>query len=134
MKHILAVIALAFAALTLSAREVAKNSSTGMTLSENLGVYTITGQSGAIILGSAKDARRFFHKANKAFARETLNNIFSLGKDKYEVGKDDQGLYLIKVGLGACKIRPTDSLLFITAVEADIAADKAKRVIEVLKD
>ena len=117
MKHIiLTAIAIALASLTLSAKEVVKNPVTGMTLSENLGVYTITGKSGAIVLGNKDQAKEFISTVHKAILKETLNDVFDCGKDQLEVGKDDQGYYVIKVGLGGVKLRYTDTLTFGTAL------------------
>jgi hypothetical protein len=134
MKHIITLVALALATLTLSAKEVSKNPATGMTLSENLGVYTLTGKGGAIILGDVKAARNFMHDANVAFAQESLNGILNLGKDKFEVMKDDEGMYIVKVGLGGAKLRPSDTALFITVLEAIIVKDKAGKVWSVITE
>ena len=87
-----------------------------MTLSENLGVYSITGKSGAIILGNKDQAKEFLLSAHKAIIKETLNDIFDCGRDQFEVLSDDQGYYVVKVGLGAVKIRYSDTLTFGTAL------------------
>ena len=101
MKKIVTIIALALATLTLS--EVA-------------GQYTLTGKGGAIILGNKDLASKFLMSANGAFATEAINHIFNLGDDQFEVGKDDKGMFIIKVGLGAVKLRPSDTALFTTAL------------------
>lgn len=116
MKKIVTIIALALATLTLSAKEISKNPSTGMTLSEVAGQYTLTGKGGAIILGNKDLASKFLMSANGAFATEAINHIFNLGDDQFEVGKDDKGMFIIKVGLGAVKLRPSDTALFSTAL------------------
>ena len=117
MKRTLITLAIALiAAFTLSAKEIVKNPVTGMTLSENLGVYSITGKSGAIILGTKDQAKEFLLSAHKAILKETLNDIFDCGRDQFEVLSDDQGYYVVKVGLGAVKIRYSDTLTFGTAL------------------
>ena len=117
MKHIITLaVALALATVTLPAKEIVKNEITGMTLSENLGIYTISGKGGAIILGNKDHAKKFLSTAHKAILKETLNDIFKVGEDQLMVGRDDQGYYVIKVGFGAVKIRWTDTLTFGTAL------------------
>lgn len=134
MKRIITIVALVIASLTLSAKEVSTNPSTGMTLSENLGVYTITGKSGAIILGNKESASKFLMSANGAFATEAINHIFNLGDDEFEVGKDDTGMYIIKVGLGAVKLRPSDTALFSTALGLKSAASAVKKGADKVKE
>jgi len=117
MKHIVLILtAIVAASITLSAKEVSSNPDTGMTLSENLGVYTITGKGGAIILGNKEQASKFLMSANGAFTTEAINHVFNFGDDQFEVMKDDKGMFIIKVGAGAVKLRPSDTLLFTTAL------------------
>lgn len=117
MKRIALILAAIVAAsITLSAKEVSTNPDTGMTLSENLGVYTITGKGGAIILGNKESASKFLMSANGAFTTEAINHVFNFGDDQFEVMKDDKGMFIIKVGAGAVKLRPSDTLLFTTAL------------------
>lgn len=113
---IITAIAIVLASFTLSSKEVVTNPVTGMTLTENLGIYSITGKSGVIVLGTKDQAKEFLSTAHKAILKETLNDIFDCGKDQLEVGSDDQGYYVIKVGLGAVKLRWTDTLTFGTAL------------------
>lgn len=134
MKRLFILVIAIASTLTLSAKEVATNPDTDMTLSLNLGVYTLTGQNGAIVLGNQAAATKFFATATKAFAKETINNIFKCGDDQFEVLKDDQGLYIIKIGLGAVKIRPTDSVFFYSVLEAKSISTKAKEVWKVIKE
>ena len=133
MKHLILTIALAIATVSLSAKEISKNPDTGMVLSENLGVYTITGQNGAIVLGSKEDASKFLMSANGSFATEAINHVFNLGDDEFEVGKDSKGMYIIKVGMGAVKLRPSDTLLFSTALGLKSAGNALKKGAEFLK-
>ena len=128
MKRIITLIVLALACISLSAKEIAKNPATNMTLSENLGVYTITGPSGVIVLGNKENAKEFLSSAHKAIVKETINDIFDCGKDQFEVGSDDQGYYVIKVGLGGAKIRYTDTVVFGTALGLQKLEPAAKKV------
>ena len=117
MKRIALILtAIVAASITLSAKEVSTNPDTGMTLSENLGVYTITGKGGAIILGNKEQASKFLMSANGAFTTEAINHVFNFGDDQFEVMKDNKGMFIIKVGAGAVKLRPSDTLLFTTAL------------------
>lgn len=135
MKKILFTIAIAIVScITLSAKEISTNPSTGMTLSENLGIYTITGKAGAIVLGNKEAASKFLMSANKAFATEAINHVFNLGDDKFEVMKDNDGMFIIKVGLGAVKLRPSDTALFSTALGLKSAGESIKKGIAKVKD
>ena len=134
MKHIITLLAIAIASVSLSAKEVVKNPVTDMTLSENLGVYTITGQNGAIVLGNKESASKFLMSANGSFATEAINHIFNLGDDEFEVGKDDKGMFIIKVGLGAVKLRPSDTALFSTALGLKSAANAVKKGADKVKE
>ena len=40
----------------------------------------------------------------------------------------------MKVGLGAMKIRATDSALFFTVIEGKIIKDKGKKIWEIIKE
>lgn len=134
MKKIFTAFAFALLTLTLSAKEVSKNSSTGMTLSEELGVYSITGKGGAIILGDVKTTRNTLASLEKCFIQEHLNNYIDCGEQKFEVHSDDQGLYIIKVGLGAVKVRQSDVNIFLLKVESIIAKDKLSRIGKIIKE
>lgn len=134
MKRIIILFALAFVSLTLSAKEISTNPATGMTLSETLGVYTITGQNGAIVLGNKESASKFLMSANGSFATEAINHVFNLGNDEFEVGKDDKGMFIIKVGLGAVKLRPSDTALFSTALGLKSAANAVKKGADKVKE
>ena len=130
---IMAII-LAAAALTLSAKEVSKNSETGMVLSEEMGIYSISGKGGAIILGDIKKTREILVSLEKCFLQEYVKNYIDCGDQKFEVKSDDKGLYIIKVGLGAVKIRQSDVTLFLVKVESIIIKDKGTRIINILKE
>ena len=132
MKKIFISIALVIATLPLYSRELAKNPDTGLTLSENLGVYSITGKGGAMIIGDEGETRAFFNKATKVFTVNAINSLLDIDSDKYELNSDDQGKYLIKVGLGAVKIRYSDALFFTAYLDGKLVVDKGKKVWKVL--
>ena len=134
MKHIITILALALVCATVSSKEISRNPDTGMTLSENLGVYTITGRGGVIILGNKENALKFVHAANGTFATEVINHVFNFGDDQFEVGKDDKGLFIIKVGLGAVKLRPSDTLLFETALLGKATGELVKKGYQAVRD
>ena len=134
MKKIFTALAFALLTLTLSSKEVSKNSSTGMTLSEELGAYSITGKGGAIILGDVKTTRNTLASLEKCFIQEHLNNYIDCGEQKFEVHSDDQGLYIIKVGLGAVKVRQSDVNIFLLKVESIITKDKLSRIGKIIKE
>lgn len=129
-KYIIATIAIALFTLPLFAKskEVSKNSDTGMVLSEELGVYSISGKGGAIILGDVKKTRDILASLSKCFIQEHLKNYIDCGEQKWEVHSDDKGLYIIKMGVGAVKLRQSDVNMFLLKVESIIAKDKLSRI------
>ena len=134
MKHITLILITLLTSITLSAKDLATCPDTGLTLSENLGVYTITGKSGALVLGNKEKATAFFTEATKVFTKYTVNDILSLDNSQYEVKSDDTGIYLIKVGLGAVKIRPADALYFKAYFTGEKLYNKGKKIWEVIKE
>lgn len=136
MKTII-TIALALATISISAKEVAKNPVTDMTLSEALGVYTISGPQGAIILGNLDKSIDLLTSLETSFFKEHLNFI-NWENQKYEVGSDKDGLYIIKVGAGAVKIRQSDVNIFLAKlllIKGDAAAKVAKeKAVKIWKD
>ena len=138
MKHIITIIALALATLTLSAKELAKNPDTGLTLHETLGVYSITGNGQAIILGNEKDTRAFFNNSVKVFTGDALEKLLDTKDAKYQLKSDDKGAYLYKVGAGLVKIRYSDAIFFAAYLDgkpiAEWVADKGKKVWKVLTE
>ena len=130
MKHIITLLAIVIASATLSAKEVVKNPVTGMTLSENLGVYTITGKSGVIALGTKEQAKEFFSNSFASFTKENINKLFKTGENQFNVGEDEDGLYIIKVGLGGAKLRQSDIILFGSAlgVKSILESDTAQKL------
>lgn len=134
MKKLILAIAFVLITLTLSAKEVSKNSDTGMVLSEVQGVYSITGPGGAIVLGDIKKTRDILASLSKCFIQEHLKNYIDCGEQKWEVHSDDKGLYIIKMGVGAVKIRQSDVNLFLLKVESIIARDKISRIGKIIAE
>ena len=134
MKKLILAIAFALITLTLSAKEVSKNSDTGMVLSEIQGVYSISGLGGAIVLGDIRKTRDILASLSKCFIQEHLKNYIDCGEQKWEVHSDDKGLYIIKMGVGAVKIRQSDVNLFLLKVESIIAKDKLSRIGKIIAE
>jgi hypothetical protein len=105
-----------------------------MVLSEELGVYSISGKEGAIILGDVKKTRDILASLSKCFIQEHLKNYIDCGEQKWEVHSDDQGLYIIKMGVGAVKLRQSDVNLFLIKVESIITKDKLSRIGKIIKE
>ena len=135
MKRIFLIVTISIiSCIALSAREISTNPSTGLTLSENLGIYTISGKSGAIVLGNREATSKFLMSANAAFTTEAINHIYNFGDDEYTVAKDSKGMYIVKVGFGAVKLRPSDTVLFLTALGIKTTSDVIKNTINKVKD
>lgn len=134
MKKIITFITLVLLTLSMSAKEVSRNNSTNLVLDETAGVFSLVSKGGVIILGDAKVALNFMREANKCFAQEKLKNTFDVGDQSYTVDKDDDGLYITKIGLGMVKIRPSDSAQFDVWLVSHIAKDKAKKVWNIIKE
>ena len=135
MKKIIAFLFFALAAVTLNAEEISKNSSTGMALDETAGVYSVVGKNGGIIiLGDLKTARDFMFSANVCFAQEKMQSVVDCGEQKFKVEKDEDGLYIIRIGIGGVKIHPGDAAQFFTVLEAKIAKEKVGKIWNVLTE
>ena len=146
MRRILTTIALALVCISVPAKTIKTNDATGMTLSENAGVYSITGQAGAMIIGDKETTYKLLTGIDKCFAQEKLEQLTDKELSKeYEVHKDGSGMYVIKVGFGAMKIRPSDVNCFLAAMgwkdvksglskAAGWLSEKTKKISEDLKD
>lgn len=134
MKKILIALAFAILTVSLSAKEISKNSDTGMKLTEELGVYSISGPGGILILGDIKTTRNTLASLEKCFIQEHIKDYISCGDQKYEVKSDDKGLYIIKAGAGAVKIRHSDVSIFLLKVEAIITKDKISRISKIITE
>lgn len=137
MKKIITLIAIALATLSFIScdeedREPITNPDTDLTISETLGIYTLTGKSGVLILGNEKDARNFFNQVTKVFTVNAINSLLDIESDKYELKSDDQGKYLIKVGAGGVKLRYSDAIFFTAYLDGKLVVDKGKKVWKVL--
>ena len=115
MKHIITTIAFVLISLTISAKTVVKNPATGKVLDNTMGVYSIKGNSGVIILGTEDQARHFMISAADCFVPSMIGYYANINDQEYRVAKDEAGLYIFRVGLGSMKIRFHDVLLFAAA-------------------
>ena len=134
MKHIITIIALALACISLSAKDVVKNPVTNKVLDKTAGVYSIKAPKGIIILGTEEMTREFLLSAAEAFSKEILHRTFKIGDDQFEVLKDDAGLYITKVGLGVMKIRQSDVVVFSSALGLKSLGKSAKEGLNYLKE
>lgn len=136
MKKIICAIAFAILTFTLSAKTLVTNNDTGMKLTEDLGVYSISGSQGVLILGNIKESRDLLWKMEKCFMAANVDSILNItiNDKKYEVRSDDQGLYIIKVGLGAVKLRHSDVSKFWAYLQAVIAKDKINRIGKIITE
>lgn len=142
MKHLfyitIALVALFFTSCSVDTNSPTKvmNHNTGMKLTENLGVYSITGPKGVLILGDIKESRDILWQMEKCFVASNLESLLTItiNDQKYEVKSDDQGLYIIKVGLGAVKLRQSDVNQFLYYLESKIAKDKTKKIWDVITE
>ena len=105
-----------------------------MVLSEELGVYSITGPGGVIIIGDARKTRDTLASLSKCFIQEHIKNYIDCGDQRYEVKSDDNGLYIIKMGVGAVKLRQKDVNMFLIKMESIIAKDKLHRISKIIKE
>lgn len=115
MKYIITTIAFVLISLIISAKTVVKNPATGKVLDNTMGVYSIKGNSGVIILGTEDQARHFMISAADCFAPSMIGYYANINEQEYRVAKDEAGLYIFRVRLGAMKIRSHDVMVFGTA-------------------
>lgn len=142
MKHLIYIaitlVTLLFISCSVDTNSPTKvmNNDTGMKLTENLGVYSITGPKGALILGDIKESRDILWQMEKCFVASNLESLLTItiNDQKYEVKSDDKGLYIIKVGLGAVKLRQSDVNQFLYYLESKIAKDKTKKIWDVITE
>lgn len=112
MRHIITTIAFVIMSLTISAKTVVKNPATGKVLDNTMGVYSIKGNSGVIILGTEDQARHFMISAVDCFVPSMIGYYANINDQEYKVAKDEAGLYIFRVGLGSMKIRSHDVMVF----------------------
>ena len=111
MKYIITII-ITLISLTISAKTVVKNPATGKVLDNTMGVYSIKGNSGVIILGTEDQARHFMISAADCFVPSMIGYYANINEQEYRVAKDEAGPYIFRVGLGAMKIRSHDVMVF----------------------
>ena len=116
MRHIITTIAFVLISLTISAKTVVKNPATGKVLDNTMGVYSIKGNSGVIILGTEDQARHFMVSAADCFVPSMIGYYANINDQEYRAAKDEAGLYIFRVRLGAMKIRSHDVMVFGTAL------------------
>ena len=134
MKRFLLFFATVIFSTLAESKEISRNPDTGMTLTEIKGIYSLKSNNGIIVLGDIKETRNALNMMNICFTKEKLSDVINCGEQEYKVKKDDEGMYIIKVGLGAVKIRATDSALFFTIIEGKIMKDKGKKIWNVIKE
>ena len=116
MKHTITTIAFVLISLTISAKTVVKNPATGKVLDNTMGVYSIKGNSGVIILGTEDQARHFMVSAADCFVPSMIGYWVNINDQEYRVAKDEAGLYIFREDLEMMKIRSHDVMVFGTAL------------------
>ena len=116
MKRIILLFIITLTSLTISAKEVVKNPATGKSLDNTMDIYSIKGNSGVLTLGTEDQARHFMIAAANCFVETMVGYYASINGQEYKVAKDEAGLYIFRVGLGAMKIRSHDVVVFGTAL------------------
>ena len=134
MKRILLFLIVVSFPIMAESKEIARNLNTGMTLTEIKGLYYMKSNAGIIMIGDIKQARDVLNMMNICFTKEKLSEVINCGDQEYRVKRDDEGMYIMKAGLGAMKIRATDSALFFTVIEGKIIKDKGKKIWEIIKE
>lgn len=134
MKRILLFLIVVSFPIMAESKEIARNPDTGMTLTEIKGLYYMKSNAGIIMIGDIKQARDVLNMMNICFTKEKLSEVINCGDQEYSVKRDDEGMYIMKAGLGAMKIRATDSALFFTVIEGKIIKDKGKKIWEIIKE
>ena len=116
MKRIILLFIITLTSLTISAKEVVKNPATGKSLDNTMDIYSIKGNSGILTLGTEDQARHFMIAAANCFVDTMVGYYANINDQEYRVAKDEAGLYIFRVGLGAMKIRSHDVVVFGTAL------------------
>ena len=133
MKFIIIII-ITFITLTISAKTVVKNPATGKVLDNTMGVYSIKGNSGVIILGTEDQARHFMVSAADCFVPSMIGYYANINGQEYRVAKDEAGLYIFRVGLGSMKIRSHDVMVFGTVLGCKKLFRKIKEGFKYIND
>lgn len=133
MKYIIIII-ITFITLTISAKTVVKNPATGKVLDNTMGVYSIKGNSGVIILGTEDQARHFMISAADCFIDSRIGYDANINDQEYRVAKDEAGLYISRIGLSPMKIRSHDVMVFGTALGCKKIFKKVKEGLKYIKE
>ena len=134
MKHIITIIAFVFISITISAKTVVKNPATGKVLDNTMGVYSIKGNSGVIILGTEDQARHFMIAAANCFVDTMVGYYANINDQEYRVAKDEAGLYIFRIGLNPMKIRSHDVMVFGAALGCKKIFKEVKEGLKYLKE
>ena len=132
MKFIITII-ITFISLTISAKTVVKNPATGKVLDNTMGVYSIKGNSGVIILGTEDQARHFMISAADCFVDSRIGYYANINDQEYRVAKDEAGLYIFRIGLSPMKIRSHDVMVFGAALGCKKIFKEVKEGLKYLK-
>ena len=132
MKYIIIIITII--PLTISAKTVVKNPATGKVLDNTMGVYSIKGNSGVIILGTEDQARHFMISAADYFVDSMIGYNTNINDQKYRVAKDEAGLYIFRIGLSPMKIRSHDVMVFGAALGCKKIFKEVKEGLKYLKE
>ena len=133
MKYIITII-ITFITLTISAKTVVTNPATGKVRDNPMGVYSIKGNSGVIILGTEDQARHFMISAADCFVDSKIGYNTNINDQKYRVAKDEVGLYIFRIGLSPMKIRSHDVMMFGAALGCKKIFKKVKEGLKYLKE
>ena len=133
MKFIITII-ITFITLTISAKTVVKNPATGKVLDNTMGVYSIKGNSGVIILGAEDQARHFMISAADCFVDNRIGYDTNINDQKYRVAKDEAGLYIFRIDLSPMKIRSHDVMVFGAALGCKKIFKEVKEGLKHLKE
>lgn len=119
MKKTIITLVLALATLSLNAKDITKNESTGAILNETAGTYSVRGWStGALILGDSKEAIKTLTALDVCFAKEGIEKVLDKELSKeYEVHQDKDGKwYVICLKAGGAKLYASDVNLFLATL------------------
>ena len=134
MKRIITVIVFVIISITISAKTVVKNPATGKVLDNTMGVHSIKGNSGVIILGTEDQTKQFMISAADCFVPSMIGYYANINDQEYRVAKDEAGLYIFRVGLGSMKIRSHDVMVFGTALGCKKLFKKTKEGLKYINE
>jgi hypothetical protein len=97
-------------------------------------IYSIKAPKGILILGSEEHAKEILQEMLESFSEEYVDLSFNVDGHRYDVKKDDAGLYICKFGLSVVKVRISDVLCFGTALGLKDLKKDAKEGFAYMKD